>query len=54
MVGLGHDQRPLLPRHRQDPAREQQAGGPRRRDEGHGREDDVRSAAEGDGEADER
>ncbi len=41
MVGLGHDQRALLPRHRQDPAGEQQAGGPGRGDEGHGGEDDV-------------
>ena len=41
VVGLGRHQRPVLPGHGQDPAREQQAGRLGRRDEGHGREDDV-------------
>lgn len=36
-------------RHHEDPAGEQQAVGPRRRDPRHGREDDVRPAPEGAG-----
>ena len=38
-------------RHEQDPARELQAERPRRRDARYGREDDVRPAPEGDGQA---
>ena len=41
MVGLHHHQRPLLPRHLQNPARELEAGRSGRRDEGHGGENDV-------------
>ena len=43
-----------LNRHVEDHARELEAVGSGRRDAQYGREDDVRSAAEGDGQADER
>lgn len=41
MVGLCHHQRPLLPRHIQNPARELKTGGFRWRNEGNGGENDV-------------
>ena len=54
MVGRRREKRPVQDRHVKDYTREFQAWRFGWRDEGHGGEDDVRSAAEGDGEADER
>lgn len=41
MVGVRHDERALLPRHLQDPARKLKIGGSRRGDERDGGENDV-------------